>query len=883
MNNFNPTKFNNVPNISVQYYEKYLPNAFDESLSILQKINLMIRQLNTIGEVSNNVVNEWNKLMTWILDEGLNTLVEQVFNDRLADGTFDKLIFDIVGDLSTLETTEKDTLVNAINEVFNILTNTIQQIGNVADLETTEKIVVHAINELKERIDDNSQFVISLGEATGYGVISGYQVVQQPSLSMAVDVGDGVTDNILHLPSGYRRTTPRVSLAIQPSSATLNRIDTVYADTTGQPIVITGISAINPSPPIHPSDGVLLAHVVVNAGDTTVNNSDIIDKRPIKASAGLLTDAKENMVHAINEIYQKFQALVVDVGADNTALIQALDALRDETALNFNNVSQLIQALDDKVGDLANLDTTDKTNVVAAINEIVTDVAAVHTMIGSNADLVGADNTTFVTFMNELQTRIATLRTELDLLDVELEAELLNIETELNNIKTSVTDTNARIDTLETDISNDLQDVNNIIGTLGDLTTTNTTNIVQAINELNAKEGGDPHLKDIIINVKTYGAVGNDSNDDTDAILQAVEAVHARGGGILYFPKGVYRISQGIVLHEFVKLVGENALTTFIKCNSDFTSQYDSIVTFRHATRAEHCNGISMLDIHLHANGVETNGVTGFSVYDAVFFTNVIVEGLVGSTHGFKLIPHEGLLSADVVSQTIIMQNCMAYANDNEHNRALYYFDSVQEMNIIGCKAFSGRDYPTTLRTKSTCFEFIDCRGVVCMGISITNLTQAELFPIVIRAVNRDSNGFVFLGTTIESCARILSVKGENGHIVDDIAFTGSRNEGSGGVNSEFYLENVNRANVEVVVGEAELLNVTNSSVMGVGKVQYQDSTYSIHDAGAQILGVSYPWSALHTSLGILLSDGVDRRFERVLLGGEDTGGEGYRALVVPN
>lgn len=43
--------------------------------------------------------------------------------------------------------------------------------------------------------------------------------------------------------------------------------------------------------------------------------------------------------------------------------------------------------------------------------------------------------------------------------------------------------------------------------------------------------------------VKSFGAVGNGSTDDTNAIQGAINAVSGAGGGILYFPKGTYLLS----------------------------------------------------------------------------------------------------------------------------------------------------------------------------------------------------------------------------------------------------------------------------------------------------------------------------------------------------
>lgn len=55
-------------------------------------------------------------------------------------------------------------------------------------------------------------------------------------------------------------------------------------------------------------------------------------------------------------------------------------------------------------------------------------------------------------------------------------------------------------------------------------------------------------------NVKDYGALGNDSNNDTSAIQAAVNA--STKGSVIYFPPGVYRISAPIIVPPFRTVQG---------------------------------------------------------------------------------------------------------------------------------------------------------------------------------------------------------------------------------------------------------------------------------------------------------------------------------------
>jgi hypothetical protein len=58
------------------------------------------------------------------------------------------------------------------------------------------------------------------------------------------------------------------------------------------------------------------------------------------------------------------------------------------------------------------------------------------------------------------------------------------------------------------------------------------------------------------LNVKNYGALGNYSNDDTNAINAAISASQSAGGGVVFFPPGTYKITSTIVVPGGVSLLG---------------------------------------------------------------------------------------------------------------------------------------------------------------------------------------------------------------------------------------------------------------------------------------------------------------------------------------
>jgi len=89
-----------------------------------------------------------------------------------------------------------------------------------------------------------------------------------------------------------------------------------------------------------------------------------------------------------------------------------------------------------------------------------------------------------------------------------------------------------------------------------------------------------------IVNVKTYGAAGDGTGDDTIAIQAAINYAIASGGGVLYFPAGTYNISVMLnaarVASINLSFIGEGAT---LKCIS--LAQIEAILRLERTTSPE--------------------------------------------------------------------------------------------------------------------------------------------------------------------------------------------------------------------------------------------------------------------------------------------------------
>jgi len=74
---------------------------------------------------------------------------------------------------------------------------------------------------------------------------------------------------------------------------------------------------------------------------------------------------------------------------------------------------------------------------------------------------------------------------------------------------------------------------------MSDTTFTSGTVVTSSwLNDVNDRVYGD------VYNVKIYGAVGDGTTDDTDAIQDAINAAGAAGGGVVFLPPGTYLVSD---------------------------------------------------------------------------------------------------------------------------------------------------------------------------------------------------------------------------------------------------------------------------------------------------------------------------------------------------
>lgn len=161
------TEFQHIAPLLIQKYERYLPTAFDESLSILEKMNKIIHHINAVGELSNGLIDKWNEVMEWVMNDGLTEAVIAKLDMMVADGTLDEIInHHIFADLNEkidgVEASANQRIDDLQNHVDTYDTVTVHRIfvngtsGNDSDDGSQEfpyKTIRKAIDQLLEMGD----------------------------------------------------------------------------------------------------------------------------------------------------------------------------------------------------------------------------------------------------------------------------------------------------------------------------------------------------------------------------------------------------------------------------------------------------------------------------------------------------------------------------------------------------------------------------------------------------------------------------------------------------------------------------------------------------------------------------------------------------------
>jgi hypothetical protein len=123
-------------------------------------------------------------------------------------------------------------------------------------------------------------------------------------------------------------------------------------------------------------------------------------------------------------------------------------------------------------------------------------------------------------------------------------------------------------------------------------------------------------VEGLFFNVKTYGAVGDNTTDDTYAIQSAINAAQYAGGGTVFFPDGDYRVSATLTITSSqIALRGASIESSFIFPRGDFG---DTLYI------GPGCQRVGLFDLAIYGWGELTKGaLVHICKSDMIWMSNV--------------------------------------------------------------------------------------------------------------------------------------------------------------------------------------------------------------------------------------------------------------------
>lgn len=188
----------------------------------------------------------------------------------------------------------KDQFENSMNEaVQGIIDNSETLInenvtskidGLINDGTINNLINEEILGNVNEGIDNLN---LASSESTGYGIITGLNVLPQSNPNMSVLVASGIA----HLINGKRyNQNDNVSINVDPADPLFPRIDIIYIDSNGLLKYGKGSASQNPVAP-NPINSLILCEISITQSTLKIQNSNIVDKRIFKTKIADLESA----------------------------------------------------------------------------------------------------------------------------------------------------------------------------------------------------------------------------------------------------------------------------------------------------------------------------------------------------------------------------------------------------------------------------------------------------------------------------------------------------------------------------------------------------------------------------------------------------------------
>lgn len=158
-------KFEKIYPLFIRKFEDF--NPLPENKSITDKVNSMILYLNSVGKLTNDVVNDWNKVMQWVMDDGLKEAIYNKVDQLIIENKLNELIEPVVKEITDLVEEQMSLIENNQVATKNDLQVVNEQLTHKAD----QSLLVNPISNVLAKLERGENVLIHcVGDSTVLGI-----------------------------------------------------------------------------------------------------------------------------------------------------------------------------------------------------------------------------------------------------------------------------------------------------------------------------------------------------------------------------------------------------------------------------------------------------------------------------------------------------------------------------------------------------------------------------------------------------------------------------------------------------------------------------------------------------------------------------------------
>ena len=294
-------------------------------------------------------------------------------------------------------------------------------------------------------------------------------------------------------------------------------------------------------------------------------------------------------------------------------------------------------------------------------------------------------------------------------------------------------------------------------------------NLEEKMNETNAQLSDISRKIALTINVREVGALGDGENDDCIAIRKAIEMLKIHGGGVVYFPSGVYALNSLEHIRECIHIYPNMSLTfrgdgesSVIKLGDNVYKDDTPVCVIGNQNTNELINYLKFENLSFDGNAGNNPVLTGWTktpmnpmiyvkyidklIVDQCYFKNCNGRNVI-LVNNFIVTP-TNFQSNHVVIKNCVFENlgagCVASEAQNDHSTLYINSKYCYIENNIFRNENPNLDY-TKVHSNAIELHCVD-------GIVENNFIENMKLPFIISSYEIALNRIIIKDNTVRNC-----------------------------------------------------------------------------------------------------------------------------------